>query len=228
MVGDVIRQRLSHGDLEALPLWSYPGKIIFPRDGEEVRRAVEVILAEEYVGFDTEARPAFRKGQHYDPSVVQMATGELAYVFQLSACGGLKPLLPLLERENLKKVCIGVREDVRRLQKLQKFDGRGFLELTDYTYPLGIRDGGLRKLAANLLGVRISKKEQTSNWARAEMSERQLRYAATDAWVSRKIYEAALDLAARGIRASAEEISEKIFEKPLDDPAAHPRNPGIA
>ncbi|MEN8255540.1 MAG: hypothetical protein ABFR33_08730 [Verrucomicrobiota bacterium] len=39
-----------------------------------------------------------------------------------------------------------------------------------------------------LFGFRISKKEQVSNWARKELTPSQQTYAATDAWLGRKIY----------------------------------------
>jgi ribonuclease D len=109
------------------------------------------------------------------------------YLFQLPLCG-VHPLLPIFTADFPTKVCVGIREDVRKLQALEKFVGRGFVELTDGTRALGIGDGSLRKLCGNLLGVRISKREQTSNWAKLDLTEKQLRYAATDAVIGLKIH----------------------------------------
>ncbi|MDR3117449.1 MAG: 3'-5' exonuclease domain-containing protein 2 [Puniceicoccales bacterium] len=197
-----IHKKLSPQDLASLPLWQYAGKIILIRDGKEAERAVELLLGEECLGFDTETRPTFQRGQYHDPALVQVALEDVVYLFQLVPCGGLQPLLPLFTAAVPAKICLGVEEDLRRLRTVKKFTGRGFVELLDCVRPLGILDGGLRKLCANLLGVRISKREQTSNWARQDLTERQLRYAATDAWVSRKIFLVARELRARGTVAS--------------------------
>ena len=198
-IPNTIQRTVDRQRLESLPLWHYGGKIILLRDAGEARRAVKRLRREEYLGFDTETRPAFRRGQHYDPALVQMAVEDVVYVFQLKFCGGVEGLLPLFASEFPRKVCLGVADDVRHLRAVVDFDPRGFVELSEETKALGVVDCGLKKLCANLLGVRISKKEQTSNWAREELTEGQLRYAATDAWVSRRIYEVALELARRGI-----------------------------
>jgi ribonuclease D len=164
-------------------------------------RLFETLRKEEYLGFDTETRPAFHRGQHYDPALVQVATADAVHIFQLKFCGGVAVLRPLFESEFSKKACLGVADDVRQLRAVQDFEPRGFVELSDATKALGVADCGLKKLCANLLGMRISKREQTSNWAREELTEGQLRYAATDAWVSLLVYEVALELARRGIGA---------------------------
>jgi ribonuclease D len=190
-----------HG-LEALPLWRYEGKIILLRDGDSAREAVEKLRRERHLGFDTETRPSFRKGQHYDPALVQLAAADAVYIFQLPLCGGVECLFPLFESERPLKVCLGVADDVRHLRAVVDFAPRGFLELGDVAKMLGVEDRSLKKLCGNLLGVRISKKEQTSNWAREELTEGQLRYAATDAWVGRRIYEVALELHSRGVAAA--------------------------
>ncbi|MDR2668044.1 MAG: 3'-5' exonuclease domain-containing protein 2 [Puniceicoccales bacterium] len=187
--------------VESLPLLGYGGKIILLRDRVEAEKAVEKLLREEVLGFDTETRPAFHRGQHYDTAIVQLSTADLAYIFQLKYCGGVDVLLPIFEAKSPLKVCIGVADDVKRLMEIRKFSQSGFVELTDVTKPLGIVDGSLRKLSAIVLGIRISKREQTSNWAKEVLTDSQLRYAATDAWVSLRIYEEALRLGAEGIQA---------------------------
>ena len=64
----------------------------------------------------------------------------------------------------------------------------GFVEIADLTAKLKYENRGLRALAALLLKGRISKAAQVTNWARESLDARQIRYAATDAWISREIY----------------------------------------
>ncbi|MDR2340808.1 MAG: 3'-5' exonuclease domain-containing protein 2 [Puniceicoccales bacterium] len=195
-----ITKRLAKDAVNALPLWQFGGKIFLVDTEELARSAVECILSYPLLGFDTETRPSFRRGQHYDPAVVQLATAEEVFIFQLAKCGGLNQLIPLLESETNLKVCVGVQEDVRRLKKFQEFAPGGFIELTHITDTLGIEDRSLRKLCAILLGIRISKREQTSDWGRDRLTGGQLRYAATDAWVSRQIYEVATQMLSSEIK----------------------------
>lgn len=194
--GDSIKKNISKEELNELPLWQYDGKVILVQDPKMASDAVQILLQCPLLGFDTESRPAFKRGQHFDPSLVQLASNECVYLFQLPLIGGLNPLLPLFENGNTLKVCLGVGEDIRRLKKAEPFHDQGFVELLKPVKALGIGDAGLRKLCGNLLGIRISKREQTSNWARLELSPSQQRYAATDAWVSRLIYLRACELIA--------------------------------
>ncbi|MDR0727618.1 MAG: 3'-5' exonuclease domain-containing protein 2 [Puniceicoccales bacterium] len=194
-----IPRRLAKDAVNAIPLRQFDGKIILVDTKEQARSAVERLLLCPLLGFDTETRPSFRRGQHFDPAIVQLATDEEVFIFQLAKCGKLSPLIPVLESEKNLKVCVGVQEDVRRLKEFQKFIPGGFEELTRTTDALGIEDRSLRKLCAILLGIRISKREQTSDWSRDRLTDGQLRYAATDAWVSRQIHEVASKLLSQGI-----------------------------
>lgn len=203
--------KIPNNFLNSLPLNSFSGKIFLYQRAKKARKAVEDLLKCPLVGFDTESRPAFRSGQYFHPSVVQVADGQAVHLFQLQFLGGLTVLKPLLESKFVEKVCVGVGEDVRRLQAMEAFEPQGFVEITTVTGKLGIIDKSLRKLCANLLRFRISKREQTSNWALQKLSESQLRYAATDAWVSREIYARSLKFFSFGFR--AEKFSPKNGEE---------------
>lgn len=182
------RLSITSAEINQLPRRFYEGPIHLIREPEQLPGAVKALSREAVLGFDTETRPAFRKGQSYLPSLMQLAGEHGVYVFQLALLQELMPLYALLEKKRILKVGVAMGYDVKKLQELQAFQPAGFLDLEKLTDSVGIVNNGLRKLAAIVLGFRISKGEQRSNWGRNDLTEKQLSYAATDAWVSREIY----------------------------------------
>ena len=71
---------------------------------------------------------------------------------------------------------------------MRRFEPGGLVEITDLSHKLSIVNAGLRPLAALLLGVRISKHAQMSNWENPVLTAAQIQYAAMDAWVSLQLY----------------------------------------
>ena len=71
--------------------------------------------------------------------------------------------------------------------------GCGSKDLQKIVWEYGIKDKSVKKMAAIILGVRISKTQQLSNWEAEHLSEAQKKYAATDAWVCREMYLKLLD-----------------------------------
>jgi len=175
-------------EVNSLPLSYYEGKIVLINQADRVADAVKEINKYRVIGFDTETRPAFVKGQFYHISLVQLAIPNRVFLFRLNTCGFGKSLIDLFSNSKILKVGVGLRDDIIGLQKLQDFNSEGFCEIHKYVEELGVRNTGLRKLAAILLEVRISKGQQTSNWENPILNENQLRYAATDAWVCLEMY----------------------------------------
>lgn len=182
--------------INALPMIGYEGPIRLIDSAEAAGTALLHLLEERLLGFDTETRAAFRKGESYPPSLVQLAAEDAVYIFQLGALGGLGGLERVLAQPTILKVGVAVARDVKELRATAPFEPAGFMDLANVTTKLGIRNNGLRGLAAAILGGRISKSAQCSNWALPRLSARQLRYAATDAWVCRRMY---LRLAEEGL-----------------------------
>ena len=90
---------------------------------------------------------------------------------------------------SIKKIGAAILDDVRGLKKLRNFEDNGFLDLQKYVEDFGVEDKGLKKMAGIFLNMRISKRQRLTNWESPVLTEPQLRYAATDAWVCLKIYE---------------------------------------
>lgn len=182
------KTHISKAEINELPMKSYDGPIHLINTPAEADAAAATLLNERLLGFDTETRPAFRKGESYDPSLLQLANETDVYLFQIQQCGLTPNLIKVLSSPDIIKAGVALERDVLELQAVIDFHPHGFVELAVAAKEAGIKNLGLRGLTAILFGFRISKKEQVSNWARPELTKSQQTYAATDAWLGRKIY----------------------------------------
>jgi len=154
--------------------------------------AIRALNIEKVLGFDTETRPAFNKGESYPPSIIQLAASDAVYIFQLGHIHSYGPLAGILSSKKVLKAGIAVNEDINKLGTVFSFEPSGFVELATMATKAGIKHMGLRGLAALLFGFRISKQKQCSRWDTPALSHEQLVYAATDAWICREMYFALL------------------------------------
>ena len=181
-------KQISKEDINSLPIGRWEGPSHLVRTIEEVRGAVKSLSQVSLLGFDTETRPAFRKGQKFPPSLLQLATGDEVFLFQLQHTGLPESLVTILCNPAIIKVGVALDFDLLSLQALQPFQPRGFTDLAKIARHKGIKNQGLRGLAAVVCGIRISKSARTTNWANNDLTLQQIQYAATDAWVGREIY----------------------------------------
>lgn len=174
--------------MNACPIKKYQGPIHLICRPDQIEQAVNTLKEETVLGFDTETRPTFRVGQHYLPALLQLAGAKAAYIFQLRRCRLSKALRGLLSNPEIIKAGVAMDRDVKELNKLAPFKPAGFVDVGQLAKQAGCMDSGLRGLAARLLGFRVSKNCQTSNWAQKTLTRAQIEYAATDAWVGRELY----------------------------------------
>ena len=181
---------VSAEDIEKLEMVSFPGKIIvIDKADESLVKAVAYLRRQSILGFDTESRPCFSADQpHYGVSLLQLSGATKAYLFRIKKCGMPASLCRLLSDPRIVKVGAAVHDDLRGLKRLHGFEPGSFVDLQKIGWEYGIRDKAVKKMAANILGIRISKTQQLSNWEAERLSEAQQRYAATDAWVCREMY----------------------------------------
>ncbi len=184
----MFQNKISNEEVNALELGQFEGEVVMAHSKKEVQDVLDILWKEEVIGFDTETKPSFRKGVKNNVSLVQMATPEQAFLIRLNHTGVTTDLRDLMSSPKITKVGIALRDDLKDLQELSSFDPAGFVELNQLVKQIGIESNGLRKLAAIILGIRISKSAQTSNWENEVLSEKQIRYAATDAWVCIEMY----------------------------------------
>ncbi|ELR69110.1 3'- 5' exonuclease domain protein [Fulvivirga imtechensis AK7] len=179
---------ISNEEVNALELYRYEGRIKIITKPEQIPGILKKIAGEKAVGFDTETKPAFKKGQVNEVSLVQIATEKEVYLIRINFTGLTKELIRFLEDEKHLKIGVALRDDLIDLKKLTHFHPQGFIELNKLVKGIGIESNGLRKLTAIILGFRISKSAQISNWESEMLTEKQVNYAATDAWVCLKMY----------------------------------------
>jgi len=171
-----------------LPVVRYHGPIQPVATETDLQRALAEIHSERVVGFDTETRPTFRKGQLHAPSLVQIATSHAVHLFQLARLDCSLALAEVLGNPQIVKAGIALARDLSELQKSFPITPANVVDLGEIAKRRGVEQTGLRNLAGLFLGGRITKGPQTSNWARANLTPSQLCYAATDAWACRELY----------------------------------------
>ena len=179
---------ISKEEINTLPLAAFEGDVQLVTESKKVSRAISELSEHEVVGFDTETRPSFHKGQRYDVSLLQLALPKKVFLFRLNHTGFTNEMVSFLENEEILKAGIGLRDDIKALQKLQRFQADGFVELSTIAKSKGLQVESVKKLAGLILGFRISKSAQTSNWEAIDYTDKQISYAATDAWVCLRLY----------------------------------------
>ncbi|MCX6224027.1 MAG: 3'-5' exonuclease domain-containing protein 2 [Bacteroidia bacterium] len=175
-------------ELNTLPLRSFEGTIHVISNPSEAAKAVRKLSFSKIVGFDTETRPTFKKGKLNPVSLLQLATRKEAFLFRMNRLGYFPGLEQLLTKAIPLKIGAAIHEDIRALKAVFPQQTNGFIDLQDIVKNYGIDNIGVKKMAAIVLGFRISKSQQLSNWEADTLTEAQMVYAATDAWVSLEIY----------------------------------------
>lgn len=175
--------------IRSLPVMSFPGVISVVDQPSPFEFARHHLLNEPILGFDTETKPSFKKGHMHSVALLQLSTADHAFLFRLKRIQLPEFIADILEDKDVVKVGVAIKDDIAGLNKIFPFEAAGFIDLQQYVKPFGIADNGLKKLVANVLGFRISKKSQTSNWEQEPLTQEQIEYAATDAWVCRQIYQ---------------------------------------
>lgn len=179
---------ISREDLANLPIRRYEGKVSLVETPQALEQARADIRQERVVGLDTETRPSFTKGEVHLPCLVQAATAQAVYLFQLNRLDVFPVLVELLAKPQIVKTGVGLAHDLRQLKLVFPFTVENVLDLGLVARRRGLGQTGVRNLAGMLLGFRIPKGNRTSNWAAPRLSPAQINYAATDAWACRELY----------------------------------------
>lgn len=179
---------ISRDEVVALPIRRYEGETVVVGSSAELERAREDFAQEVLVGIDTETRPSFRKGESYPPSLVQVATAQAVYLFQIQQLDCSAVLRDLLSADKTVKAGVSLAYDLRQLKHVFAFVEQRVVDVGWAAKRNGIEQTGVRNLAAMFLALRIPKGAKTTNWASRRLTPQQITYAATDAWVCRQLY----------------------------------------
>jgi len=179
---------ITHEEINELPLGAFEGAIELVEDAKHLAKAFEEINDYPMVGFDTETKPVFVRGHQNKVALMQIATNEKVFLIRINHTGIQPEIIRFLENEDILKAGVALRDDIKALQRLKRFEPKGVVELADLAKKAGLEIEGVKRLAGLLLGFRISKSVQTSNWEAPSLNEKQISYAATDAWVCLEIF----------------------------------------
>lgn len=181
---------LSKEELSHLPTQKFEGEIIIIEKEEDLDEAINELKNTPLIGFDTETKPSFKKGQINNVALIQLATESKCFLIRLNQLGFPRQLKELLENERILKIGLSIKDDFHNLSKICQINPKGFIDLQEYVRQFMIDDSSLTKIHAAVFGKRISKSQQLSNWEAPELTKRQQEYAALDALACIQIYRA--------------------------------------
>ncbi|MEG1463522.1 MAG: 3'-5' exonuclease [Mucinivorans sp.] len=180
---------ISNEQASALEVSGFAGEIVVVDDDASMARAEELLAGEKLLGIDTETRPAFQKGTSYPLALLQVSTPEVSLLFRVQKVKLTPRIIAILQDKNVLKIGAALRDDIKALQKTQPFTPAGFVDLQTIIRRWGIEEKSVRKMAAIVLGFKVSKAQRLSNWEAVRLTTAQQAYAATDAWVCLRIYQ---------------------------------------
>ena len=181
---------VSKEDVQKYPLIDFNGRIHLIENLKDASRCFKKIAKASIIGFDTETKPSFKRGVHYDVSLVQLSVDNDVYLFRINKIGLVQELIDVFNNPDVVKIGIDIKNDLLGLQKIKKFNPLNFIDLNQLAKKNNFQSIGAVKLTIMLLGFRISKKQRLSDWSLDVLTDQQKHYAAIDAWICPKIFNA--------------------------------------
>ena len=181
------RENISNEEVNTLPLITFEG-IITIVDTENQEEAAQYLSQQKIIGFDTESRAVFKKGVKDTISLVQLSGPDRSFLIRVNKVPLSSGVISVLQSRRITKVGLAIRDDLMRMKEVNRFHPNKFIDLQSIVGNFGIREMSLKKITAIVMGYRISKAQRLSNWNAVSLTEAQQRYAATDAWICREIY----------------------------------------
>lgn len=184
----VWKTSITKGELANLPAETFTGKITVINDEESAEAAARVLGASGLLGFDTETKPSFKRGERHLVALLQLSTAEESFLFRLNNIGLPKSIAEILEDENITKIGLSIHDDFLSLKKRFDIEPKGFVDLQQFVKDFNIADNSLSRIYGILFGKRISKGQRLTNWEASKLTQNQQEYAALDALACLNIY----------------------------------------
>lgn len=179
---------ISKEQLAELPIEKFEGKIFVIDNEGDSKKACEYLSKMNELGFDTETKPSFRRGQVNNVALMQLATEEECFLFRLNKIGYPDELVSIMSDPRIKKIGLSLRDDFAAIRKRSVRKPVNFIDLQVFVDKFGIEDNSLQKIYAILFGKKISKNQRLSNWEASILTPAQQSYAALDSWACLRIY----------------------------------------
>ena len=174
--------------INQMPRVTFPGRIHVIDAISQVKSAVAALRTATAVGFDTETRPCFKRGERHNAALIQLSTDSDAFLFRINKIGIPEALKRFMEDPHHIKVGLSTTDDFHQIARLTDFHPAGFVEIQQLVKGFDITDMSLQKIYAILFQQKISKSQQLTNWEASQLTEPQQCYAAIDAWACLRIY----------------------------------------
>lgn len=186
----IFNPTISPEEIEKLKQAEFIGEIyVVDKLDYDFEVAIEYLRNQKVIGFDTETKPVFQaNAKRNGVALLQLSGADKAFIFRLTSIGMPESLCRILATKKIAKVGAAVNEDIRGLLRYTTFTPKGFVDLQNIGMNWGIKEKSVRKMAAIILGMRVSKSQQLSNWEADELTHGQINYAAIDAWVCQQMY----------------------------------------
>lgn len=181
--------KITKEEIAQLPIEQFQGRIVVIEDEKAATIAIQRLLACDVIGFDTETKPVFRRGQTNKVALMQLATETECFLFRLNKMGYSRRLDNIICNPEIKKIGLSLRDDFAAIRNREyNRQPANFVDLQPFVDKYGIEDNSLQKIYAILFRKKITKNQRLTNWEAPKLSEAQKAYAALDAWACLKIY----------------------------------------
>ena len=184
----IFKKYVSKEDVKNYSIENFSGKIIIIDRQEDIVESCLYLKKQKIIGFDTESKPTFKKGVTSKVSLVQFSTEDCAFLFRINKTGLDNSIIDIICDKKIKKIGIAIHDDIKALQRIKEFEPNNIIDLNQLALKLGFESIGAVKLSILILGFSISKSARLSNWEQINLTNSQIEYAATDAWICNMIY----------------------------------------
>ena len=123
-------------EIAQFPLIKFEGPIHVINDHKSMFLAIKRLSSQDIIGFDTEKKPTFKKGQYHSTALIQLSTATEVFLFRINKIGLHDDIIALFESSKITKIGVGMRDDFVGLKQIKPFTQHNCIDLNDLdAYP---------------------------------------------------------------------------------------------